>query len=158
MQINTIANPLTTGISATGRVKTYQAWVGSCQLLILPLSYICLLLGWIPESVYYVHLVIAVITQILRVVIVLPNLKLSIKQYLFNVVFPILLVSLIVAGGSFVVYRFFPIQNAFVMCPIYVIIVMITVYLIGLNANERRLFNNFILSKLSSINVRINNK
>lgn len=156
MQINTIANPLTTGVSATGKVRNYQIWVGSCQLLILPLAYIGLLLGWRPESVYFVHFGIAVLTQILRVRIVLPMLNLPFSKYLSKVVGPIALVSVITVGASLLVNAITSTSNIFVLCPIYLLIVLVTIYIAGLNASEKSFIINFVSNKISSVNVRFN--
>lgn len=154
MQINTIANPLTTGVSATGKVKKYQALVGFCQLLIVPFAYVGLELGFVPESVYFVHLGFAVLTQILRVAIVLPMLKMSILNYLYSVVLPILVVSAVTTGLSSLLYVFCPVANVFKLCPVYLLIVAITVYLVGITSSERNLVNLFVSQKISSIYVR----
>ena len=54
-----ISNPLVTAMLATGKIRNYQIVVGGLQLLNLPLSYICLRLGFIPESVLLVAIVIS---------------------------------------------------------------------------------------------------
>lgn len=49
-----ISNPLVTAMLATGRIKNYQIVVGGLQMMNLPISYLLLRIGCIPESVIWV--------------------------------------------------------------------------------------------------------
>lgn len=44
-----LSNPMITAMLATGRIRNYQLVVGGIQLLNIPISYICLKMGAIPE-------------------------------------------------------------------------------------------------------------
>ena len=54
-----ISNPLITAMLATGKIRNYQIVVGGLQMMNLPISYICLRLGCMPESVLIVAIVIS---------------------------------------------------------------------------------------------------
>lgn len=54
-----MANPMITAMLATGKIRTYQIVVGGLQLLNLPVSYVCLKCGAIPEITVVVAIVIS---------------------------------------------------------------------------------------------------
>jgi len=94
--IDCLANPLVYAAKATGKIKRYQVIVGSFMLLILPMSYLALKQGHPPESVFVVHLVIAVLGHGLRIGIVSPLIHLN-KGYYFNhVILRVMAVTIIV--------------------------------------------------------------
>lgn len=54
-----ISGPLITAMLATGNIRNYQIIVGGLQMLNLPISYILLSLGAIPETVLIVAVLIS---------------------------------------------------------------------------------------------------
>ena len=54
-----------TNVQATGKIKLYQAVVGTLQFLILPISYF-LIYGFTPEITLYINITISIITLIFR--------------------------------------------------------------------------------------------
>ena len=54
-----MSNPMITAMLATGNIRRYQLVVGGLQLLNLPVSYVCLKLGAIPEVTVVVAIVIS---------------------------------------------------------------------------------------------------
>lgn len=88
--LETCANSVTTGINANGRIKRYQSAIGTILLLIVPISYLALKLGFPAETVFCVHLVITIIAQIIRLLFAKKLIKLSIKLYARNVYLKIL--------------------------------------------------------------------
>ena len=56
--LNAVANPLIIANQATGKVRKYQAICGTLLLMILPISYVCLLLGYPAYAGFVVHFVI----------------------------------------------------------------------------------------------------
>ena len=79
--MDAVANPLMISAAATGKVKVYQSVIGSILLMILPISYIVLKLGGKPQSVFVVHLCVASIVFIVRLIIVKPLISLSMHKY-----------------------------------------------------------------------------
>ncbi|MCF2583265.1 lipopolysaccharide biosynthesis protein, partial [Bacteroides caecigallinarum] len=53
-----ISNPLVTAMQATGRIRNYQLIVGGLQMLNLPVSYILMKIGFFPEAIFIVSIVI----------------------------------------------------------------------------------------------------
>ena len=54
-----MSNPMITAMLATGNIRRYQIVVGALQLLNLPVSYVCLKLGAMPEVTVIVAIVIS---------------------------------------------------------------------------------------------------
>jgi O-antigen/teichoic acid export membrane protein len=54
--ISVITLPFSTVVQATGKLKMNSLIVGTCNLLILPVSYIFLRFGFPPETVFYINI------------------------------------------------------------------------------------------------------
>ena len=147
--IDSIANPLIISAQATGRIKAYQATIGSILLLIVPISYIVLKSGGDPECVFFVHLVVVIIAQIVRVWMIHSMINLSIIQYLKNVIGNITIVTALSVILPIIIYIAFPpsLSRFLLVCTLSVFSVVMTVYFIGLGEKER----NFISYRLKTI-------
>lgn len=75
------ANPLSTAVAATGQVKKCEFVIGSLMLVIVPLAYLALRLGWPAWTAYAVHLFIAVVAFVVRLFIVMPLIELRMSDY-----------------------------------------------------------------------------
>lgn len=150
--IYSLANPLIIANQATGKVKKYQSVCGSILLLILPISYIFLKLGFPAYSVFIVHLIMEAITQFARMIILRSLIGIRIKEYLKYIYIPVFFVVLLSIIVPLTIYfnmdasalRFLVIGLS---C---VIFVLSAVYAVGLSKSERA----FVNSKV----VRIYNK
>ncbi len=138
--VDAVANPLMVGAQASGRIKVYQSVVGSVQLLILPVSYIYLKLGYAPYVVFIVHLVIAILAFIIRLFIVRPLIDLSIKEFFIKVIFKCF-VLLIFSSSIPLLMRsilYIPnLLNFFIVCVVSVLSVLLFSYLFALDKTER---------------------
>lgn len=86
----TLSNPICTAIHATGNIKRFQIVEGTLLLLIVPIAYILLKYFHIrPEYVFLVHIIVELFTQIVRLKIVLPQIKMKLMLYIKTVVLPI---------------------------------------------------------------------
>lgn len=82
-----IANPLRIVNQAEGNIRKFQLYEGTVLLMIVPISYIVLKVYKIPELVFVVHLVIELLSSYIRIKIVLPKIRMSIKDYLNPFIF-----------------------------------------------------------------------
>ena len=147
--IYTLANPLIVANQATGKVRKYQAICGSILLMILPISYVCLRLGYPAYSVFIVHFIMESVTQVTRMYILRPLIGIRIRDYLKNIYYKVFLVAFFSAILPICVYchmeeggiRFFVVGT---LC---VISVSSVAYTMGLSKNERV----FVSSKLVSL-------
>lgn len=99
IMIDSISYSLITAVQATGKIRNYQAIVGSFIFLTLPLSYTYLLFFNIPEGVFYILILITFLTLILRMVFVKKLFKIHPMDFFKNVllrIFYIVFVLLII--------------------------------------------------------------
>lgn len=146
--VDSIARPLMIAATATGKVKLYQSVVGGILLLIVAFAYIVLKLGGNPISVYIVQLVIICIAFIVRLLIVRPMIKLSLRNYVREVILVCMSVIIISSVLSYSFKFILPqdIWYSTIVIAVSMISVVICSYTIGLSAEERHFVNNRFLS------------
>ena len=144
--IDSVANPLMVSATATGKVKVYQSVIGGILLMILPVSYVVLKMGGNPASVFVVHLVICAIAFVVRLFIIRPLIKISLRKYFSNVILKCAVVFFLSFIISVLVKFFVPYSStSFVIVGVMsVCCVVCFAYALGLNKSER----NFINEKL----------
>ncbi len=144
-----ISNPLITAMLATGKIRNYQIVVGGLQIMNLPISYILLRYGCIPETVLIVAICISQCCLAARLYMLKVMIGLSVHEYMnkvyFNVLSVTILSAIIPCIASFYLKETF---ISFIMiCVISVICTFTVIYFVGCNEKERQ----FILSKIISI-------
>ena len=91
---DTFSYPLVTAANATGKIRNYQCVVGGTQLMILPISYIFLSVGCIPETVLIVSICMSQVCLALRLYMLSGMIKLSIRKFMINVYINAIIVTL----------------------------------------------------------------
>lgn len=98
-----LSNPIITAMLATGDIRNYQLTVGGLQLLNVPVSYVCLKLGAIPEVTVIVAIVISQVCLFARLTIFSRATGFSAGGYIREVYLPSLfkvaLVSSLLPSG-----------------------------------------------------------
>lgn len=152
----TLSNPLAVAAQATGKIRKYQAICGSILLMILPISYICLKLGYPAYSVYIVHAIMECITQMARMIILRRLLGIRIRDYFTNVYAKVLVVVVFSIPMPFVLYQSMndTVLRFFIVCFVCVLSVGTVAYIVGLSKNERL----FIKSKFATFLGKVSNK
>lgn len=148
--IDAIANPLMTVAHATGQIKLYQSVVGTLVILTLPISYLFLKFGYPPVTVFWVTIVLSIIAFFVRFIIVkklVPDFP--VKAYSLEVFGLCAGVTLLAVLSSIGIKSTCPDSLWFTipMCVTYAMIVVLSVYVIGLKKNERTHLNKFISNK-----------
>lgn len=139
-----ISSTLMTAMFATGKIKNYQIVVGGIQLLCFPLSYFALKLGYQPESVFIIAIIISIACLAARLYMLRTMINLSISAFINNVYIRILGVSAISSAIMYLLIHFLEkgMQNFIVNSTVSVIITLCTIYFIGFNKKERIFINN----------------
>ncbi len=137
--IDSVANPLMVSAAATGKVKVYQSVVGGVLLAIVPISYIVLKLGGNPYSVFTVHLCICIVAFIVRLCIVKPLVKITIPDYVVNVIARCAAVAVPAIGVSVLIKVLLPqsVLYALLVCCLSAATVALLAYYVGLTGHER---------------------
>ena len=145
-----VSNPLITMMLATGKIRDYQLLVGGLQLLNLPISYLFLKLGAMPEVTVMVAIGISQVCLFVRVFMLrriagLPAgnfisdvyLKGLLKVSCGALVLPLLFTF--IKPGGFVGF----VLSASIAC----ISAMTAVLFLGMNSGERRQMYSFIFQR-----------
>ncbi len=137
--VDSLANPLIQAASATGRIRRYQAVVGTMLVCILPAAYVALKLGAPPEGVFVVQLAVFCVAQLARIWMLRPLVSLSLRAYLRKTAWPICCVSAVSLVVPLAVYvSLQPSAVRFVVvCASSALSVAASVYFIGLTQGER---------------------
>ena len=152
--IDALSNPLMISSQAVGRVKVYQSVVGGLMLLILPIAYVVLKLGGNPEMVFIVHLIVAIVALISRVVIVGRMVSFSFALYARKVFLPVISVFLLSACASAILFNVTPdggILKTAIIIVLTLIFTGLAILIAGINTTERKL----VWNKITSLRHRI---
>ena len=149
-----ISNPLITAMLATGKIRNYQIVVGGLQMMNLPISYICLRLGCMPESVLIVAIVISQCCLAARLYMLRGMIGLSSIMYLKKVYLNVAMVT--VVACIIPVLLAHQLSESFISFVILALVAMastvITEFTIGCNKKERA----FVLEKIRKIKKWLN--
>lgn len=147
--IQSLANPLLTSSLATGNVKKIMLIIATLFCCVIPISYIALRFGASPVSVFQIQLTLYVVAHILRIWIVSEQIQFSVKQYLIQVIKPIIFVSSLAFSINYVLELLFldTIISSIVYCIISCCISVVISLFVGLSKDERRGIMNFVKSK-----------
>jgi len=148
-------SPIVTSFHAVGQIKVANLVCGTLFYFIVIASYFCLKMGFSPESVFIVTIVVSVMVQITELFLLKRLIKYSVWAYTKQVVWLCLLV--VIASAIF------PYMLSTMLAPGYlrflvigftcVITVAISVYSIGIDKETR----NIILQKLKLLYGRLIN-
>ena len=139
--VTVLSKTLTTEILATGKIQANAFIIGGLRILILPLSYLVLWLGYDAYMVYYVMIIIDGISIFTRLYILKDVTGVKIIGYIKNVLFPVLLSSIISCTICYVIWKQLP--NTLPYDMLYVFTCLILCFLviasIGISSNERQM-------------------
>ena len=88
-----LSNPMVTAQLATGRIRNYQLTVGGLQLLNLPVSYLFLKMGAIPEVTVMVAIAVSQICFFTRLYMLKGMIDMPVRDFLKKVYLNVVLVS-----------------------------------------------------------------
>lgn len=104
--IESLSKTIMAGVHASGKIRTYQIVIGLFQVIILPISYILLRIGYSPIVVLLSMVVVDIIAVFARMLMAKKIFNLSIRSYLWEVIAKTLFVT-IVALIVPILFRFF---------------------------------------------------
>lgn len=141
-----ISSPLITAMLATGKIRNYQLVVGGFQMLNLPVSYILLRFGAIPETVLIVAIVISQLCLVSRLYMLRGLIGLKARDFIKKVyanVIEVTILSVIVPFLLAIVLNN-DFLNFIVLSIITVVSTLLVVFYVGCTMEERL----FVVSKV----------
>ena len=156
MILSTIANPLMIANQASGMVKKYQIVCGSIQMLILPISYIFLKIGYPAYSVFIVHFFLEIVTQIARMLMLRSIIGIKMIDYITHIYTKVIVVALLSAIVP--TFLYFYLNETFIrfilICFLSFSSVIASSYFFGLTNTERVFIRTKLKNIINNVNIR----
>jgi len=148
--IDSMSHPLMTIAHATGNIKMYQSVVGGLNILILPISYIALKLGFGPTSVFIISLCMSIVCFYARLLVVKKLVNFPIKDYLIKVISPCIIVIFVSSIFPLLSHLHFKpgFESLITTSLVSVISTIAFIYIIGLNKVEKKFILNTIKARI----------
>ena len=134
-----LSRPLITSVLASGKVRDYQLVVGGIQLLNLPIAYVLLKAGYVPEITVDVSIGLSLVCLLVRLWMLKRKIGFPMGEFLRRVVLNVFLVTLVAIVPCVSVSIYMPMSLAgFVMnvCAC-VFIALLSVLFVGCSKDER---------------------
>lgn len=144
-----ISKSLMTAMLATGKIRNYQIIVGSINMLNLPISYMLLRMGMLPESVFFVAILLSLFCLAARIILLQRMVGLSSKAFLNKVCINVTIVTILSAIPPIWLASFLEesLTSFLYLTFVSLISTGITIYFVGCNKEERK----FVLDKFDKI-------
>ena len=139
--ITVLSKTLITEILATGQIRSNAFIIGGLRIFILPLSILVLWLGYAAYSVYYVMIMIDLISIFTRLFILKSITGVKIFGYVKNVLVYVSLVSISSCVLCYLMWMYIPhtLPYNILFTIASVIISIVTIYYIGISLKERQM-------------------
>lgn len=147
--VNSLENPISTMVQASGSIKTYQLLIGSISIMCLPISFFLYKIGLPPHSSYFVLISISITTLIVRLLFVKSKLSMPITEYLKNVIIRILSVTVLAFSLSHIILKIIILKynkNLLIESIIIVCIAVLSILIFGLSTAEKNKLLRIILN------------
>lgn len=150
--IDCLSGPLWVTVFASGKIKYYQIVISIVILLNIVVAIICGKLHWEPQYVYAGMCFINTLSLIVRLYYAHKEAQLSVSFFLKKSLQPVALVTLVAGLPSVLLIYFLGAAQNFItllwQTVLIVLIVIATVWLLGLTSDERNKFTILIKGKL----------
>ena len=148
-----LSNTMVTAMLATGNIRNYQIVVGGLQMMNLPISYICLRLGFMPESVLIVAIVVSQCCLAARLYMLRGMIGLSSIQYMKKVYLNVIVVTLLSLAVPILLSKYM--EETFfsfvVLSLVSIVCTLIVEFYVGCNGKERE----FVVDKVKGLKDKI---
>lgn len=151
--IYTLYHPLSIAQAATGNIRNFQLTIGGLQLLNLPISYICLKLGCIPETTLIVSTIITIIIVFVSIIILKRMLPFNAGKFMKEVLWRISYVSVFSFSIAFVIRIVLPSNSFYAIIGLLLCLfsTSLIIYLFGCKRKERQ----FVIDKIVSLKKKV---
>ena len=147
--IDSISFPIMSVVQATGKIKLYQVTVGGLLIMNLPVSYIFLIFGFPPETVFFVAILLSLIAMFLRIVITQHLISFNLLKPFTKLFLLFVFLAVLVSIVPFILIRWF--NSSFFQFIMFVLLSVAwsggVLLFIGLRKTERYALLNKLLWK-----------
>ena len=145
--IASIGSSLGVPVSATGDIRKSQVWYSIILLSIIPISYLLFNEGFPAYFIIIVTIGSTFTNVIIQAIITAEKTVFKIKDYLIKSIFPVVLVTLTVIP-QILLRGYFGnrLIDVLFYSTISVSLTLTSIYIFGLNKNEKKILKNFIVT------------
>ena len=149
--ICSLSGSLQTMVQATGKVKKYQLVVSGILLMNLPVSYILLRLGFLPQVTFIVSIFISFLALLGRLIVLKIIENFPVKSFLKDVIWKVIAVFFIAAVFPVFISTqiLFPTKQFFLVLMSSVLSVIGSVYFLGITKSEKIYWRKNLLKFIS---------
>ena len=137
--IESLSKTIMAGVHASGTIMAYQIVIGLFQVIILPLAYVLLWMGFSPTAVLIAMVVVDVIAVFARMFMAKNIFELSIQTYLWEVIIKTMLVTVVALIVPLLlrIYLNENIVRFFIVVAISLLSTTLSVLYVGCTSSER---------------------
>lgn len=139
--LETFINPLYTANLASGKVGIYNKWMAIISFSFMPITYLGIKYTGVPEMVFIINIIHNFVGIIVRVFIYRYQLNVALMDYLRKVLFSnalVLILSCILPVVCYLIFTRGTFTSFVILLTISTISILIVIYRIGLDGNERQ--------------------
>lgn len=147
------AYPLDISAQATGKLKKYSLSVSLVFISILIFAYIAYSFGGVPESIYYIAILITIMCVFIRLFNLRSLIGLSVRRFITSVLLRCLMVGCISAVLPLSFYLALPpnLWSVLVVFAFSVFSTVVTIYLIGLDKSEKEIAKSILIKLFAKL-------
>ncbi len=137
--IESLSKTIMAGVHASGKIRTYQIIIGGFQIIILPIAYILLSLGYSPIVVLMSMVIIDIVAVFARAFMAKTIFGLSVRGYLIQVIVRVIVVTVfaLLIPLGLRIYLDATIWRFFLVIIVSLITTCLSVLYIGCTPSER---------------------
>jgi len=155
MLVCTLNTPVTQVTFSTGKIKTYQVINSSINLLLLPVCWLFLKMGYEASSVFVITIIFSVVNQIACLYCMKKVFSYSVREYLSNVIIPLAAITILLPVCPFLLGRYMDTSflRLALVCVSDVMISGILMWLLILKKHEKQVVEDYIHRKILARNA-----
>jgi len=139
-------NPVAIAVEASGKIRNFML-INFIRLVTIPVTYFMFKNGMSPVAAFYVDWIVLLVSIGLRMIVYADVFKISIINYLKSVLAKTFLVLVLLIIIASLIYRVNELSQILILILLFIISIIV-IYVIGLTNDERKFFNNRIVSYL----------
>lgn len=137
--IESLSKTIMAGVHASGKIRTYQIVMGLFQVIILPVAYVLLWMGYSPIAVLIAMVVVDILAVFARMLLAKHIFDLSIRAYLWEVICKSIIVTIVAIILPLIlrVYLDETIVRFFIVVTVSILSTALSVLYVGCTKTER---------------------
>ena len=104
--LNNLNTPLSNVVYATGEMRNYEVIFSILNVLIIPIAYVVLRLGYPPEAAFVTYFIMAILVQLACLLALRAITSISLRDYFFRLCCPLMAFSIVVSPLPCIVFSF----------------------------------------------------